>query len=344
MPPGPDIPFVSVLMPCYNEARHIEDCLRSVLAQTYARDRIEILVADGRSTDDTRQRVQSLAREDPRIQLIDNPARHQAAALNRCIRQARGDVLVRMDAHCEYAADYVERCVDALARTGADVVGGPQQLKAVTPFQRAVTCALGSPLGMGGAPFRVEGRTGFVDTVFLGSFRRSVFETVGLYDESAVPNEDSELNQRVIEQGGRIFLDPAIRVTYHPRGSLRALARQYFHYGRGRARTMLKHRRLLTFRPVAPFVGLVGLSGLLVASWFNPGALALLVPYPLAVGFESVRMTSGLPLAQVLRTLAVFPTLHFAHGVGFGVGLVQYTLRPDWKEPALLPPHPTSVR
>jgi GT2 family glycosyltransferase len=334
----PDAPCVSVVMPCYNEGRYIAACLRSVLEQSYPREKMEILVADGRSSDDTRAKIASIAAADPRVRLIDNPERHQAAGLNRALAEARADILVRMDSHCEYASDYVERCVEVMEREGADVVGGPQRIRSLTSLQAAAAAALESPLGMGGAPYRREDRSGFVDTVFLGTFRRSVFEKVGLYDEAAVPNEDADLNQRVVRSGGRIYLDPAIRAYYHPRDSFRRLARQYFEYGRGRARTMVKQRGLLTARPALPFLGLVCLAALLALARHDPRTLLLAAGYPLACLAEAVRVARRGGPGMLLRAWAVFPTLHFSHAAGFGFGLVRYLLRPDWTEQQLLPP------
>jgi glycosyltransferase involved in cell wall biosynthesis len=211
-------------MPCHNEARYIGACLRSVLAQDYPADRLEILVADGGSSDGTRDVVERIAAEDPRVVLVDNPARFQAAGMNAAIRCARGDVVVRMDVHCEYASDYVRRCVEALERTGAASVGGAQRARAETSFQRALCAALDSPLGVGGARYRSAIEEGFVDTVFLGAFRRRVFEEVGLYDPRAVTNEDAELNQRIHAAGGRVYLSRQIVAHYYPRESFAALA------------------------------------------------------------------------------------------------------------------------
>ncbi|MGZ5967518.1 MAG: glycosyltransferase family 2 protein, partial [Polyangiales bacterium] len=225
-------PMVTIAMPCFNEERFIEHCVRSVLAQDYPRDRIEVLVADGRSTDTTREILAHLIAEDPRIQLIDNPERLQAAGMNEIVRVARGDVIVRMDVHCEYAPDYVRKCVEVLERTGADNVGGAQRARATTLFQRALCAALSSPLGVGGAKYRSPENEGFVDTVFLGAFDKKVFERVGLYDPRAITNEDAELNQRIVASGGKVYLSRDIVVHYYPRDSFAALARQYFKYGR----------------------------------------------------------------------------------------------------------------
>src|SRR2546428_5067522 len=245
-------PFVTIAIRCLNETAFIEACLRSVLDQDYARDRLEVLVADGMSVDGTRPLLARIAEADPRIRVIDNPERIQAAGLNAILKLARGEVIVRMDTHCEYQRDYVRKCVETLARTGADNVGGAQRPRARTFFQKALCAALGSPLGLGGVKYRYPPKEGFVDTVFLGAFPRRVFETVGLYDPRAVTNEDAELNQRLLAAGGKVYLSRDIVVHYYPRASLPALARQYFRYGCGRARTLVKPRSLPSIRPTLP--------------------------------------------------------------------------------------------
>ena len=330
-------PLVTIALPCLDEERYVEACLRSVLAQDYPAERVEILVADGGSRDATRAIVARLAAEDPRIVLVENPGRLQAAGMNEVIRRARGDVIVRMDLHCEYAPDYVMRCVEALARTGADNVGGAQRASATTPFQRAVCAALGSPLGVGGARYRSAEEEGFVDTVFLGAFRREVFERVGLYDPGAITNEDAELNQRILAAGGRVYLSRRIVVHYAPRDRLRALAVQYFRYGRGRARTLLKHRALPTLRPMVPFLMVTGGAALLATSaWHGVTGLAL-AAYAALTGVEAVRVARALGPAGIARVWAIFPVLHGAHGVGFAAGLARYVARPDWRAPERLP-------
>jgi glycosyltransferase involved in cell wall biosynthesis len=332
-----ELPFVTIALPCLDEERYLEACLRSVLAQDYPPDRVEIMVADGRSTDGTRAIAARLAAEDPRIALVDNPRRLQAAAMNEVIRRSRGEVIVRMDVHCEYAPDYVRKCVEVLRRTGADNVGGAQRARAETPFQRALCAALSSPLGVGGARYRSAVAEGFVDTVFLGAFRRRVFEVVGLYDPGAITNEDAELNQRIHDAGGRVYLSPEIVVHYAPRDSARRLALQYYRYGRGRARTVLKHRRVLSVRPLLPFLMVCGGALLLATSAFQPLTPFAFAAYAAIALAEAVRVGRSLGAAQVARVAAIFPLLHVSHGVGFAAGLVHYARRPDWSAPERLP-------
>ena len=329
-------PFVTIAMPAYNEEHYIEACIRSVQAQDYPRERIEILIADGRSTDRTREILADLATADPRIRVIDNPERLQAAGMNHLIKEARGEIVVRMDVHCEYAPTYVRKCVEALERTGADNVGGAQRARAKTFFQRALCAALESPLGVGNARYRSADEEGFVDTVFLGAFRRRVFETIGMYDPKAITNEDAELNQRLIAAGGKVFLSREIEVHYYPRDSFQALAKQYYKYGRGRARTLLKLGRLLSLRPMGPFLMVVGGATLLVVPPLWPIAPVALGAYLLATGAEAIRVGRRAGVAAIPTVWAIFPVIHVSHGVGFAAGLVRYLRDRDWADPEVL--------
>jgi cellulose synthase/poly-beta-1,6-N-acetylglucosamine synthase-like glycosyltransferase len=326
------LPRVSIVMPSYNEENYIEACLASVHAQDYPAELIEILVADGRSTDRTREILARISEADPRIRMIDNPARIQAAGLGHAVKAATGEVIVRMDVHCEYAPDYVRRCVEVLDATGADNVGGAQRARAKTLFQRALCAALGSKLGTGGVGYRDEKSEGFVDTVFLGAFRRRVFETVGLWDPAAITNEDSELNQRILEAGGKIYLSRDIVVHYYPRDSFKALATQYFRYGRGRARTLIKLGRFPKLRPMIPFLAMSGMAATLVVPPLWPLAPFVVGGYLLATGIEAFRVSRSLGTAAIPTVWRIFPTLHASHAAGFWAGLLQYIRTPDWPE------------
>lgn len=332
-----EAPFVTIAMPCLNEEAYIEACLRSVLAQDYPKDKLEILVADGMSIDATREIIARLSAEDGRVRVIDNPDKIQAAGMNRIIKEARGDVVVRMDVHCEYAPDYVKRCIEALERTGADNVGGAQRAKAKTLFQRALCAALDSPLGVGGAKYRDAEAEGFVDTVFLGAFRRRVFETVGMYDPRAITNEDAELNQRILEAGGHVYLSRDVVVHYYPRKDFKSLAKQYFKYGKGRARTLLKRGKFPTLRPILPFAMTMGGALLAATSHFHPLTLPAFGGYAAITLVEAVRVGRKAGAAAIPIVWGIFPVLHVSHGVGFAIGLVQYKLNPDWEEPEKLP-------
>jgi hypothetical protein len=239
-----------------------------------------------------------------------------------------------MDVHAEYAPDYVRKCVETLERTGADNVGGAQRAKAQSLFQKALCAALGSPLGVGGAKYRSSDAEGFVDTVFLGAFRRKVFETIGLWDPRAITNEDAELNQRILDSGGQIYLSRDIVVHYFPRDTFKSLAKQYYKYGRGRARTLLKLGSFPTLRPLIPFMMTTGAATLLAVPPLWPVAPVAFATYALATGAEALRVGGKLGAASIPLVWAMFPVLHVSHGVGFAAGLVQYLRVPDWpREP-----------
>ncbi len=323
-------PFVTIAMPCRDEEPYIEACVRSAQAQDWPADELEILVADGMSMDATREILSRLAAEDRRIQLLDNPARIQAAGLNECIRRARGEVIVRMDVHADYPPDFIRKCVEVLDRTGADNAGGAARPRAHTFFQRCVAAALASPLAIGGSQYRKSDADGFVESVWPGAFRRGIFERVGMFDPRAITNEDAELNQRIVDAGGRVYLSRDIVVHYFPRSSMGSLARQYFKYGQGRARTLLKHGRFLSWRPAIPFLWLTSEAGLLATSAWHPLGAWSLAAYALATGAEAVRAGRCEGVAAIPVVWSIFPVMHVSHGAGFAAGLVKYVLRPDW--------------
>jgi glycosyltransferase involved in cell wall biosynthesis len=324
-------PLVTIAIPCFNEERYIEACLEDVFAQDYPAESTEVLVGDGMSTDSTREILRGItARRPDQVRLIDNPQRLQAAAMNAMIREARGEVIIRMDVHARYAPDYVRQCVAVLEETGAANVGGAQRATPKTWFQKALCAALDSPLAVGGARYRNADAEGLVDTVFLGAFRRRIFDQVGGYDSNAITNEDAELNQRILGAGGKVYLSPKIVVHYFPRDSFEGLAKQYFKYGRGRARTLLKHRSLLTPRPAIPFAMTMGGAALLLSKPLRPLAPFAFGAYGVAAVLEAIRVSRGRGLHLAPVVAAIFPVLHASHGVGFAVGLVQYAMRPDW--------------
>jgi succinoglycan biosynthesis protein ExoA len=332
-------PLVTIAIPCLNEERYIEKCLEDVFAQEYPADAMEVLVGDGMSMDRTREILADLVAKYPgRLRVIDNPERLQAAAMNKMIDASRGEIVIRMDVHARYAPDYVRQCVDVLEETGADNVGGAQRAIPETWFQRALCAALDSPLAVGGARYRDADAEGFVDTVFLGAFKRRIFELVGGYDAKAFTNEDAELNQRIQKAGGKVYLSRRIVVQYFPRDSFRGLAKQYFKYGKGRARTLLKHKTFLTPRPAIPFAMVVGGVALLATPPLHPVAPFAFGAYGAATVVEALRVSFRHGLALAPAVAAIFPVLHVSHGVGFGVGLVQFAIKPDWT------PHHVSPR
>ncbi len=318
-------------MPVRNEGGHIKHTVAAVLAQDYPADRFEVLVADGGSTDGTREFVESFARGDSRLRLLDNPERIVSTGLNTALREARGDIVVRVDGHTEIASDYVRACVEVLERSGADNVGGRMNAIGVGAFGRAVAAATSSPFGVGNARFHFSDREEWVDTVYLGAWRREVFERIGGFDEELVRDQDDEFNYRLRAKGGRILLSPRIRSGYTVRSAPGSLIRQYFQYGLWKVRVLQKHPRQMRPRQFVPplFVGTLLL--LSVGALFAPAArfalLAAAGAYFLVclVASAAAGRRTGFPEAILLP--AVFAALHLSYGVGFLVGLVRFAGR-----------------
>lgn len=322
---GAPPPMVTVVMPVRNESAFIARSLGAVVEQDYPRDRLEILVVDGRSTDDTVAIVRAMSERHAGIRVLDNPQLVQSAALNLGIRAARGEIVVRIDGHAFVAADYVSRCVELLGSGRADNVGGRMRPEAPGVVGRAIALATSSRFGLGNSKFHYSDEEQYVDTVYLGAYRREVLERIGLYDESIDVNEDYELNYRLRRAGGRILLSPRIRSTYRPRDSLRTLGAQYLRYGRWKGRILREHPGSLVPRQVVPplFVAALVVAGLVSLVW--PPALAALLAgvgaYAIGCVAAAIVVVRGewrlLPAAA-----AAFPTLHLTWGAGVWWGLV----------------------
>jgi glycosyltransferase involved in cell wall biosynthesis len=299
-------PTVSVVLPVLDEERHLAAVLGSIGDQTYPAI-VEVLVVDGGSKDRTRE----VAAAWPSVTVLDNPRRIQAAALNVGLRAATGDVVVRVDGHCQLEPMYVERCVDALETTGAAMAGGAMTPVAHGWFERGVAAAMASRLGAGPARFHVGGAPGWTDTVYLGAYRRALALDVGGYAEDVGVNEDAELAHRMAQRGG-VWFDPAIRSTYTPRDSIGAVARQFYRYGLSRAATVRRHPGSLAARQLAA-PGLV--LGLLTPwrRWVALGYGAVVV------GRGAVEARHDAPAAAAL--VATMPAMHLAWGAGFLLGL-----------------------
>jgi len=325
------LPFVSVVMPVRNEAAYIERALAAVFAQDYPPDRLEVLVADGLSTDGTRERVAAEAKARPNLRLLDSPGRTAPCGLNVGVRAARGEIVVRVDGHCEIERDYVSRCVAHLEAGDGDAVGGSVETVGENRLADTIAAAMSSPFGVGGSAFRtVRGRTLLVDTVPFPAYTRAILDRVGPFDEELVRNQDDEYNARLRKLGGRVLLAADVRSRYYSRGSWRGLWRQYYQYGYWKVRVLQKHPRQMKLRHFVPaaFVGALALCAAIGVFW-KPAAIALaglLGCYLLAVATASARtMTSSGHGARVFPGLPLaFVILHVAYGVGFWAGLVKF--------------------
>jgi succinoglycan biosynthesis protein ExoA len=313
-----DVP-VSVVLCVLNEERHVGAAVRNALDQDHSGP-IELVIALGPSRDRTDEIVARIAQADPRVRWVRNPDPQGStpAGLNAALAATRYPVVVRIDGHALLPRDYIRIAVETMRATGADNVGGVMAAEGSTPFERAVARAMTSRLGVGNASFHTGGEAGPSDTVYLGVFRRDALERVGGYDETFLRAQDWEMNLRIRRSGGLVWFQPRLRVSYRPRSTVRALGRQYFHYGRWRRVVMRRHEGTVNVRYLAPPVALSGvvLGLVLAAAGLRPAAL-LPGGYALAVLVGSAVEGRGLPLAARLRLPLVMATMHLSWGAGF---------------------------
>ena len=323
-----ELPLVSAIVAMRNEEAFIEKCLNSLAEQNYPTDLLEVLAVDGRSTDRSREIVSAMQQSMPNLRLLDNEKRISPAAFNIGIREAQGEILTIIGAHSYLAPEYISRCVEYLAKTDADCVGGPIETIGETDTAKAIALAMSSPFGVGDAVFRYSDREQYVDTLAFGAYRREVFERVGLFDEELVGSEDDEFNYRLRGQGGKLFLTPAIRSFYYGRSSFRALLRQYFSYGRGKVRVMRRHPGQVRLRHLIPAIFVLSLlvSGVLalISPWFALLFAVIVGCYVLASLLVAINIAREKGWRYLPLLLAAFACLHLSYGTGFLWGVVRY--------------------
>jgi glycosyltransferase involved in cell wall biosynthesis len=328
------LPFATVVVPARNEEAAIRACLEGLLAQDLPHDRFEVIVLDGGSVDATRKIVAEVAaKASVQIRLEDNPRRSVPAALNRALDLARGDYLVRVDAHSVPEPNYVRRNVESNVELGAELVGGWVRAVGGKPVQRAVAAAFASPFAMGNAgSWRRPPAPREVASVPCGSYRIDALRAIGGFDEAQLANQDYEANYRLRRAGGRVFILPDVSFAYIPRDTFRGLARQFVRYGWFKARTMAKHPASIRARHLVPAAGLVGLAGLVTLAPLRPWPLlAAVVAYAAGLAVASVRAGRGLGRAALLLP-AVFATMHAAWALGNLAGLVRWPFARPWRD------------
>lgn len=326
-------PMVSIIIPCRNEENYICLCLESIIANDYPKDRLEVLIVDGMSEDGTRAIVQNYVRQHSFVRLLDNPKKVTPFALNIGIREARGEIVARIDGHCLVARDFVRQNVAVLAEhPEALSVGGPIVHTAHSLFGRAIAVAMSHPLGVGKASHRFSNYEGYAEGAQFPAVRRWVFERIGKFDEDMVRNQDDEFNFRIIQSGGKIYVTPRIRYAYFVRERAKLLFRQYFQYGFWRIPVIKKHRRPTSLRQIAPsifylLVVLLFVLGILAKSWIIAlGVPALYGSVLLVVGTAcwpkvGFRVAWRIPIA--------IGTMHAAYALGFMYGLWASLFQPD---------------
>ena len=328
-----DVPLVSAIIPCRNETSWIAKCLESIIDNDYPKDRIEVFVVDGMSNDGTRAVVESYDQRYPFIRLLENPKKTAPAALNIGIATAQGEVIMRMDAHNEYPANYISGLVGWLEKSGADNVGGlwitrPSE---ETPMAQAIAIGLSHPLGVGNAYYRTGvRRPRWVDTVPFGCYRREVFDRIGVFDEELVRNQDDEFNLRLQRHGGRILLVPEVTSVYYARGSLGKLCQMNYQYGYFKPLVVRKVGRIMTLRQLVPAMLILALAATALGAFVSWIALAIFAGILFAYSTIILACSASAALKHGVRCAldlcVVFPVIHFSYGWGYLKGVLEFLI------------------
>ncbi len=322
---------VTIIIPCLNEGKTISQVLQAIKEQNYPVDKLDVVIADGLSDDDTRQRINEFRLANPSllIMVVDNKKREIPAGLNLAIREARGEIIVRMDGHSLPAPDYVSRCVENLKAGNGDNVGGRWIIipGATSWIARGIAAAAAHRLGVGNVKYRISGTSGPVDTVPFGSYFRALFDEVGLFDESLLTNEDYEFNTRIRNMGKVVWFDPSIVCHYFSRPDLASLGRQYWRYGFWKAKMVKRYPGSIKPRQLMPPLFVAGLLVLIASGIVFPpafyGLLTIILLYlgiimiasvPEAAKRKDISLIAGIPLAII--------TMHFTWGAGFLASIV----------------------
>ena len=308
-------PAVSVILPILNEERDLSDCISAILQQKYD-GKLEVILALGPSTDNTNQIAKSLAQSDSRIKLVENPTGKTAAALNLAIAAASFEIICRIDGHAEISDTYIKTAVEIMNQTGAVNVGGLMNAAAAGGFQSVVARAMRSRIGVGASKFHTGGEAGAADTVYLGTFKKSAILQAGGFDEKYIRAQDWELNHRLRLNGGVIWFDPRLVVTYRPRDTFGKLAKQYFEYGRWRRAVSRKHQGTVNYRYLAPPIALaINLLSIILGLMLNTLFFIPVITYLSIIILSSLFIGKG--IYEKISLPSVLITMHLSWGFGF---------------------------
>ena len=311
---------VSVILPVLNEEDYLAHAVNAILEQNFEGS-LEVVLAIGPSKDRTMEIAKTLAADDSRVKIVENPTGRTAAGLNLAIKNSNNPIIVRVDGHANIPSDYISIAVSQLERTGAVNVGGIMAAEGQTPFENAVARAMRSPLGVGAAKFHTGGSEGETDTVYLGVFKREALEAIGSFDEHFTRAQDWELNFRLRKNGGKIYFDPRLTVTYRPRRSLFALSKQYFEYGRWRRVVARTHKGTINARYLAPPFTVIGTAASLISGLINP---LLFIPAGI---YGSFLLVASIFIGKTLKERIYLPAILFTMHMSWGIGFITSTRR-----------------
>ena len=308
-------PPVSVILPILNEERDLSNCISAILQQDYPSE-IEVILALGPSEDKTTQIAEKLSASDSRIKLVSNPTGQTAVGLNLAIKVSSNEIICRIDGHSEISNNYVKTAVEILQQKNAVNVGGLMYADSDSGLQRVVAQAMRSKLGVGPSKFHTGGSAGESDTVYLGTYKKAAVLAAGGFDERYIRAQDWELNYRLRKNGGLIWFDPRLQVTYRPRSTFKKLAKQYFQYGRWRRVISRQHKNTVNFRYLAPpFAVATNTLSIFFSIIINPLFITPLLIYFCALIIGSLFI--GRKVIDKLIMPFVLATMHFSWGIGF---------------------------
>ena len=315
--------MITVICPVFNEADYILSVLNFFTKALPAEK--ELILVDGHSTDNTCAIIETYAASHPNIVLLHNPDRIVPYALNKAIKAAKGDIIVRLDAHTDYSIDYFLRIQETFEKSGADIVGGPMRIASGNPVQNAIGHATSTVFGVGNSSFHFENYQGFTDSVYLGAWKTKIFEKTGLFDTTFKRNQDDEFHYRAKSMGFRVYQDPSIKLYYHPRKTFTLLFKQYYQYGLYKPMVLKKIKSSMNLRHIVPSFFVFYLIFLPVLLMIGlPFMILPLIIYFIAASYFSFKSKRTFP--EMILTTIVYFTLHIAYGLGFIAGL---TLRAD---------------
>jgi len=312
-------PLVAVVIPAKNAEKTIEKAIFSALNQKID-GQLEICISVAPSKDRTFEIAKRIAMENNNVTLVENPSGKTPTGLNLAIQNTKAQIIVRLDAHAElFGENYISKALETMKTTGAANVGGLQKPVGTTPFETAVGIAISSRFGAGDARFRIGGKPGVVDTVYLGVFDRNSIESVGLFDESLIRNQDAELNWRLRQSGKKVWFEPELAASYRPRSTLKEIAEQYFNYGRWRRHVIRVHPRSIKWRQLIPPLNMVLFFAGAILGFFWAPMFIFPVAYIVAVFF--VTITKSKTSKDFIYLIAIFPAIHFSWAAGFFKGI-----------------------
>ena len=345
--------MISIILPIRNEFDFISKTLDSIIEQDYPHATLEIIIADGMSDDGTRAIIEKYQENFHNIKIVDNPERIVPTGFNRALSEAKGEIIIRIDGHSAIDKNYIDNCIKLLKYKVADCVGGATKHIAIGKIGQVVNAVQSTMFGVGGVAFRTDVTTGkFVDTLAFGAYNRKVFELIGGYDEELIRNQDDEFNFRLIQNGGKIWLDPSIKSVYYPRNNFKQLFKQYFQYGFYKVRVIQKRGGVASWRHLVPgtFILCLALS-LIINLTANIKWLFYLVlgsyctANLIATSLEAFKQITNPKHRNInyslISNIALLPvtflTIHFSYGLSFLIGLVYFWNR--WSDRAVRDSH-----